>query len=372
MERVKPVPPNQELTLVNKPPEISEGPTVPIPFIEAANNQALSPTDINAIRAYLPVLEEKSEQEQNLHEDREVDAVSCMVKGNGAILMDRSQEELITRAYTRISNNITSIETQSIDSVEANQQKQDKDALLALRAQIGSLYAKGLLRLAVNVANKYKGRGIPFEDLIQEANMGILETMKNFDPEKGYRLSTFAMFWIRQKIGRTIQNDSRTIRIPVHAQEKLSHIDRAINDYLIQFGVTPTTDIMSRTTGYPEETIEELLLLRNNSKTSSLDIPNPHHEGFTLAETITTSNSMEEEVGDVYLSKNIEGMLDTLPDRERLILELRYGLKDGEEHTLAGIAKDLGLSRERVRQLEISALRKLQASYSSKRSSYFE
>ncbi|HRI05609.1 MAG TPA: RNA polymerase sigma factor RpoD [Candidatus Dojkabacteria bacterium] len=329
------------------------------------------------ILSQLPTLEEDIELVDQVFQKLQQEGIEVIeadeTTGKGA-----SEEELTLEKKIRILKTIQSnLSTDAIRSYLYEIGKiplltGEEEVILAKRLEAGDKEASQLLitanlRLVVSIAKKYAKSGLELLDLIQEGNMGLMRAVEKFDYLRGFKFSTYATWWIRQAITRAIADQARTIRIPVHMIETINKFNKVNSTLTTKLGRKPTDQEIAKEMDIELEKVVEIRKISQNP--SSLQTPIGDEKDSQLLDIIPDdwSQSPEEYATLEYLKNQIHEILDTLQERERRVLSLRFGLEDGVTRTLEEVGKEFGVTRERIRQIEAKALKKLKEKSSAKK-----
>lgn len=305
--------------------------------IDVLGDDALLPVDEDA----LPELEELEEIEEVTEE--EINETEAMA--------DTFSTDDPVRMYLKEIGKIPLLTLEEEHKLAVRMAEGDEEAQKKM--------TEANLRLVVSIAKRYVGRGLPFLDLIQEGNLGLIKAVGKFDYTKGYKFSTYATWWIRQAISRAIADHARTIRIPVHMVETINRVSRANHELLQELGHEPSPEEIAHKLHLPLEKVEEVM--RIGQEPISLETPVGEEDDSHLGDFIQDDEAEEPADAASYamLREQLAGVLKTLTPREERVLRLRYGLTDGRMHTLEEVGEEFNVTRERIRQIEAKALRKL-------------
>ncbi len=325
--------------------------------------------------------EEEEEEEQDKELDEDLD-LALRVPTNDPVRMylkEIGKVPLLTAAQeVELAKKIEAGEEAS-RRLQEEKEKLSREEIRVLRRQeregqeAKRKLVEANLRLVVSIAKRYVGRGMLFLDLIQEGNLGLIRAVEKFDFRKGYKFSTYATWWIRQAITRAIADQARTIRIPVHMVETINKLIRVQRQLLQELGREPTPEEIAEHMELTPEKVREILKV--SQEPVSLETPIGEEEDSHLGDFIEDSDAVVpiDAASFILLQEQLESVLDTLNDREKEVIRLRFGLKDGHPHTLEEVGREFGVTRERIRQIESKTLSKLRhPSRSQKLKDYLE
>jgi RNA polymerase primary sigma factor len=284
------------------------------------------------------------------------DSISLYLKEIGRVPLLTAEEEVVLAKRMERGREARQRLTLGVDEAA------ERDRLLAA-VKDGQAAQEHLIkansRLVVSVAKKYVGRGVPFLDLIQEGNIGLIRAVKKFDYRRGYKFSTYATWWIRQAVTRAIADQGRTIRVPVHMYEQINRLTRTSRQLVQELGRDPTTEEIADRLGVPPRKVEQII--RVSQRPLSLEMPVGEEEDSYLGDFIEDdeAESPTDSASQTMLRQVIDEIFESLTPREVRILQLRFGLVDGYSYTLEEVGKKFGVTRERIRQIEAQALGRL-------------
>ncbi len=309
-----------------------------------------------AASAVLPLIDEISPE---VEEIESIDEVTEEELADTDSLMDSFSTDDPVRMYLKEIGKVALL-TQEEETVLAKQMAEGNENAKRRMTEAN-------LRLVVSIAKRYVGRGMLFLDLIQEGNLGLIKAVEKFDYTKGYKLSTYATWWIRQAITRAIADQARTIRIPVHMVETINKTIRVSRQLLQELGHDPSAEEIAKEMDMPVDKVRDILKIAQEPV--SLETPIGEEEDSHLGDFIPDEDASEpsEAASFSLLREQLEEVLDTLAPREKKVLELRFGIVDGRTRTLEEVGKEFNVTRERIRQIEAKALRKLRHPSRSKR-----
>ncbi len=341
-------------------------------------------SEINDAFAGMELDEEKMDLILEFLEKHNIDIMQNGVKENGGedLLIDNDDDVLLVEEEeVELIDDVDVLEGVSTEDPVRMYLKEignvpllttEQEVDLAKRVEEGSEEAKKALteanlRLVVSIAKKYVGRGMPFLDFIQEGNMGLMKAVDKFDYTKGYKFSTYATWWIRQAITRGIADTGRTIRVPVHMVETINKTLRMTRTLLQELGREPTPEEVAARLNVPVSRVREVLKISRDPV--SLDTPIGEEDDSHLGDFIEDDSALSPADSAAFsmLKEELGNALESLTDRERQVVRLRFGLQDGRARTLEEVGKEFNVTRERIRQIEAKALRKLRHPSRSKR-----
>jgi RNA polymerase primary sigma factor len=331
--------------------------------MDALQGVDLSPDQIDDLYQKLAdmgieVIEEGKEEVEALEREHAVETPEEETRGEIAVPEGITLDDPV-RMYLKEIGRVPLLSSEDEVELARRIERGDEEAKRRL--------AEANLRLVVSIAKKYVGRGMLFLDLIQEGNLGLIKAVEKFDYRKGYKFSTYATWWIRQAITRAIADQARTIRIPVHMVETINKLIRVSRQLLQELGREPTPEEIATQMGIPVERVRDIMKIAQEPV--SLETPIGEEEDSHLGDFIEDQEAPApaEAASFLLLKEQLEEVLETLSPREKRVLRLRFGLDDGRARTLEEVGQVFGVTRERIRQIEAKALRKLRHPSRSKK-----
>jgi RNA polymerase primary sigma factor len=316
--------------------------------------------DIELLDSLYEKLAESNVQVFDVASEKEAEKITAIDEIDlSQIKLDKTVSADPVRMYLKEIGNYDLLKAEEEVTLAKKAEKGDEEAAAKL--------ARANLRLVVSIAKKYMGRGLQFLDLIQEGNIGLMRAVDKFDWRRGFKFSTYATWWIRQAITRAIADQAKTIRIPVHMVETINKFKKIERELEQKYERAPTPEEIAKIMGIDVEKAHEIVKI--SQETASLETPVGKEEDTRLKEFIEDETTLSpfEAASRELLKGHIDEVLTTLNPREKKVLELRFGLRDGRTRTLEEVGKEFGVTRERIRQIEAKALRKLRHPSRSKR-----